>query len=148
MTVLMDKQIGLWLVLFSQRCTILPTVWTQTLTGEWKCVTQLCLPLCDPIDCSLPGSSVHGILQAIILEWVASPFSSGSSQPRDWTCVSPALQANTLLSEPPGKPKPSWVLLKSRYVPWQSLKKFAFLKFSVNGPCQITPNTVFNTCLE
>ena len=38
-------------------------------------VTQLCLTLCDPMDCSLPGSSVHGILQARILEWVAISFS-------------------------------------------------------------------------
>ena len=40
------------------------------------------------MDCSLPGFSVHGILQARILEWVAVPFSSGSSQPRGWTQVS------------------------------------------------------------
>ena len=44
--------------------------------------------LCDPMDCSPPGSSVHGILQARILEWVAIPFSRGSSQPRDRTPVS------------------------------------------------------------
>ena len=42
-------------------------------------VTQLCLTLCDPMDCSLPGSSVHGILQARILEGVVIPFSKGSS---------------------------------------------------------------------
>ena len=46
-------------------------------------VTQSCLPLCDPMDCSSPGSSAHGILQARILEWVAIPFSRGSSQPID-----------------------------------------------------------------
>ena len=47
---------------------------------------QSCLTLCDPIDCSLPGSSVHGILQARALEWAAMPSSSGSSHPRptDW----------------------------------------------------------------
>ena len=43
--------------------------------------------LCDPMDCSLPGSSVHGILQARILEWVATPSSRGSSRPRDQTCI-------------------------------------------------------------
>ena len=43
--------------------------------------------LCDPVDCSPPGSSVHGILQARILEWVATPSSRGS-RPRDWTHVS------------------------------------------------------------
>ena len=44
--------------------------------------------LCDPMDCSLPGSSVHGIFQAIVLEWIAISFASGSSQPRDRTRVS------------------------------------------------------------
>ena len=44
--------------------------------------------LCDPMDCSLPSSSVHGILQARILEWVAIPFSRGSSQPNEQTQVS------------------------------------------------------------
>ena len=44
--------------------------------------------LCNPVDCSLPGSSAHGILQARILEWVAISFSRGSSQPRDRTRVS------------------------------------------------------------
>ena len=43
---------------------------------------------CDPMDCSLPGSSIHGILQARILEWVAIPSSRGSSQPKDPTQVS------------------------------------------------------------
>ena len=51
-------------------------------------VTQSCPTLCDPADCSLPGSSAHGILQARTLEWVAISFSKGSSQPRDWTRVS------------------------------------------------------------
>ena len=49
---------------------------------------QLCLPLCDPMDCSLPVYSIHGILQTRILEWVAMPSSRGSSPPRDPTCVS------------------------------------------------------------
>ena len=51
-------------------------------------VTQSCPTLFDPVDCGLPGSSVHGILQAQILEWVAIPFSRGSSRPRDGTHVS------------------------------------------------------------
>ena len=50
--------------------------------------TQSCPTLCDPMDCSPPGSSVHGNLQARIVVWVAIPFSMGSSQPRDWTWVS------------------------------------------------------------
>ena len=51
-------------------------------------VAQLCPTLCDPMDCSPPCSSVHGILQARILEWVAMPFSRGSSWLRDQTWVS------------------------------------------------------------
>ena len=57
----------------------------------WKVkvlVTQLCPILFDPLDCSPPGSFVYGILQARILQWVAYPFSRGSSQPRDQTWVS------------------------------------------------------------
>ena len=66
-------------------------------------VAQLGSTLCDPMDCSLPGSSVHGILQTKILEWVAfhSPrdYPNPGTEPR-----SPALKAESLLSEPPGKP--------------------------------------------
>ena len=51
-------------------------------------VALLCPTLCDSMDCSPPGSSVHGMLQAGILEWVAISFSRGSSQPRDRTQVS------------------------------------------------------------
>ena len=51
-------------------------------------VAQLCPTLCDPMDCSLLRSSVHGIFQAKVLEWVAISFSRGSSWPRDWTQVS------------------------------------------------------------
>ena len=62
-------------------------------------VTQSCPTLCNPVDCSLPGSSVCEILQARILEWVAISFSRGSSgpgiEPR-----SPALQADALPTEP------------------------------------------------
>ena len=51
-------------------------------------VAQSCLSLCNPMACSLPGFSVHGIFQARILEWVTISFSRRSSQPRDWTRVS------------------------------------------------------------
>ena len=53
-------------------------------------VAQSCPTLCDPMDCSPPGSSIHGILQARILECIAIPFSRGSSWLRDWTHVSSA----------------------------------------------------------
>ena len=58
------------------------------LTTQHAKSLQLCPTLCDPMDCSQPGSSVHGILQARILEWVVIPFSKGSSQIRDQTRVS------------------------------------------------------------
>ena len=73
-------------------------------------VAQSCPTLFDPMDCSLPGSSIHGIFQARVLEWVAIGFSRGSSRLRDWTRV-PTLQADALPSKPPGKP------LSAIYVP-------------------------------
>ena len=69
---------------------------------------QLCLALCDPGDCSLPGSSVHGIFQARILEWVTVPSSRGSSWSRDQThlCLLCLLyrQVGSLPLVLPGKP--------------------------------------------
>ena len=62
---------------------------------------QSCRTLCDPTDCSPPGSPVHGILQARRLEWVAVSSSRGSSSPRDWTPGLLHLQAESLPSEPP-----------------------------------------------
>ena len=60
-------------------------------------VVQSCLTLCNSTDCSPPGSSVHRILEARLLEWGDVPFSGESSQPR-----SPALQVDSLLCDPPG----------------------------------------------
>ena len=70
-------------------------------------VTQSCLTLCNPLDCSPPGSSVHGIFQARTLEWVAISSARGSSWPRDWTLppLSPALAARFFTTDPPGKPQ-------------------------------------------
>ena len=72
-------------------------------------VTQSCPTLCDPIDHSLPGSSVHGIFQARILEWAAISYSRGSSQPRgpdpgveSPSPVSPALAGGFFTTGPPG----------------------------------------------
>ena len=61
---------------------------TRAVQHEEAKVAQLCLTFSDPMNCSLPGSSVHGILQARLLEWVAVPFSRRSSQPRNKTGVS------------------------------------------------------------
>ena len=68
----------------------------------WVLVPQSCLTLCDPMDCGPPGSSVCGILQARILEWVAIPFSR--DLPNLGVKPDLALQANSLQSKPPGKP--------------------------------------------
>ena len=67
-------------------------------------VAQLCLTLCNPLDCSLPGSSFHGIFQARILEWVAISFSRGSSRPRGWIRVSHTVGRLALPSELPEAP--------------------------------------------
>ena len=86
------------------------TIWaTREVTDICCCclVAQLCPTLCDPMDCSPPGSSLHGILQARILEWVVIFFSRGSLWPRDWThCLLHALHwwADSLPTEPLGKP--------------------------------------------
>ena len=74
-----------------------------SLYAKWREVTQSCLTLCNPMDCSPSASSIHGIFQARILKWVAISFSEGSSRPRDWTWVF-CLQADSLLSKPPGNP--------------------------------------------
>ena len=67
------------------------TSWpTNTLLTAEEAVcmhAQSCPTLCDPMDCGPPGSSVHGISQARLLEWVAMSFSRGSSRPRDWTNI-------------------------------------------------------------
>ena len=68
---------------------------------------QLCLILWDPMNSSLLGSSVHGIFQARILEWVAISYSRGCSKPRDWTLVS-CIAGEFFTAEPLGKSLLSW----------------------------------------
>ena len=87
-------------------------------------VNRLCLTLCDTMDYSWPSSSIHGILQARILERIAVPFSRGSSQPREWTWVSHCRQILYHLSHREtlyflGYLKPYWIKsLFSFFVPW------------------------------
>ena len=83
-------------------------------------VTQSCLTLCDSM-----GYTVHGILQARILEWVAFPFSRGSSQAR-----SPALQADSLAAEPPGEPILNATTIKVVIytIIWMNLKTLRWMK--------------------
>ena len=64
-----------------------PPLLSDIVTTKDVLIAQLCLTLCDTSDCSPPGSSVHGIPQARILEWAAISSSRQSSQPRNWTCV-------------------------------------------------------------
>ena len=77
-------------------------VYTHTRALASAKLLQLHPTLCDPMDCSPSGSSVHGILQAGILEWVAMPSSGGSPQPRDRTHV-PCTGGRLFTAEPPGK---------------------------------------------
>ena len=63
-------------------------IWWLPFEVKWSDVAQSHPTLCDPMDCSLLGSSVHAIFQAVVLEWIATSFSRGSSWPRDWTWVS------------------------------------------------------------
>ena len=79
--------ISVWFLLyiFSHRFF---SEWFQSLCiSEVSEVAQSCLTLCNPIDCGLPGSSIHGIFQGRVLGWVAIAFSTGSSRPRDRTQV-------------------------------------------------------------
>ena len=71
-----------------QACKELDMTDKHTLLCMRAKLLQSCLTICDPTDCNSPSSSVHGILQARILEWGAISFSRPSSWPRDWTCVS------------------------------------------------------------
>ena len=81
---------------------------------DFMCACMLSRVQCyaTPTDCSLRGSSIHGILQAGILEWVAISSSKGSSQPRDWTRVSciTCTAGGFLTTEPPGKPRRDFIV--------------------------------------
>ena len=84
----------------------LNSYWVPSTVKVLALVAQSCLTLCNPMNCSLPGSSVHGILKARILEWL--PFSPPGDLPNPeiepLSPVSSALQADSLPTEPPGKP--------------------------------------------
>ena len=77
-----------------QKVLLLGAAWFLVKSSVCVCVcvcvlvAQSCQTLCNPMDCSPPGSSVHGILQARVLEWIAMPSSRRSFQPRDRTQVS------------------------------------------------------------
>ena len=101
-----------WESTISSRC---PSSFLQSasvLFAEVK-VAQSCSALCSPMDCSLPGSSVHGSLQARILVWVAVPFSRDLPNP-GMEPKSSVLQADSLPSEPPGNS------IEESGLPWPS----------------------------
>ena len=80
---------------------------TQLITIVCAVCMLSCIPLYDPVDCSLPGSSAHGILQARILEWVAISSCRGSSWCRDqirFSCIS-CIAGRFFTTEPPGSPQ-------------------------------------------
>ena len=107
---------------------------TQFMQGTMKReVTQSCLTLCDPMDCSLLGSSVHGIFQARILEWVAIFFSRGSSDP-GIKPRSPVLQADALLSELPGKTGTMKGHDKASNLVWS--QEWMVVPFTKTGKCK------------
>ena len=76
-----------WFELFCTFTALITKFWLKVYTG-YALVNESCLTLCNPMDCSPSGSSVHGIFQARILEWVAIFFYRGSSQSRAQTCIS------------------------------------------------------------
>ena len=84
-----DEDLPRQLLLLAHK-TVLPVTCLRDLSKEVceSSVAQSCPTFCDPMDCSLPDSSICGIFQVRILEWVAISFSRGSSQSRDGTCVS------------------------------------------------------------
>ena len=91
-------------------------------------VTQSCLTLSDPMDCSLPDFSVHGIFQARVLEWVAISFSRGSSQPKDRTRVSCVAGRFTLWATREAQPYPKqrhWGRRCRQYKAWRTSQKQA-----------------------
>ena len=81
------------------------------ITMSYDKVTQSCLSLWNPMDCNLPVSSVHGILQARVLEWIAMPFSRALFQPRDWTLVSCITSRFFTIWAPREGPRPWWFRL-------------------------------------
>ena len=95
---LTPKPINFWFKVNQSFCW-----WSAPLRSQCCCfVSMSCPTVWDPMDCSTPGSSVPGIFQASILEWVAVSFSRGFPQPRNWTCI-PCVVGRIFTTEAPGK---------------------------------------------
>ena len=124
--------------------------WIMCVHAKWL---QLCLTSCDPMDCSLPGSSARGILQARILEWVSMPFSRRFSWPRDGThvsCISRKIiyhlsQGSLQLLHSIGFSLTSLVKLGGLFSVWSSLKWECSSEFCLRlfSPFLIPHSTIF-----
>ena len=107
---------------FFSLCALVPQPLTGNLEAEMVVAMRASIgvvmhdqsspTLCNPRDCSPPGSSVHGIFQARILEWVTISYSRGSAQPRDQTQVS-CVAGGFFTIKPPGKPMRAGVVVQS-----------------------------------
>ena len=129
----LDLQLNFKVIRFRASC-YLRTLLCRCVVMIWSkvcqvLVTQSCLTLCDPMDYSSPGSSVHGISQARILEWVAISFSRGSSWPRDGTQVFWIA----------GRFFTVWATREAQNVPSHPSDSFSFLPYiqpdSISQPC-------------
>ena len=99
---------------------------------------QSCTTLCNPMDCSLPGPSLHGILQARMLEWVTMPSSRGSSQLRDWTCIS---YISCIDRQVDKHHLGSWIIVIVQSLSWDSLWPHGLQRARL--PC---PSLSFRVC--
>ena len=114
-------------------------MWPEKLQLGGNCcccylVAESCLTLCDPTDCSLPGSSVHGSPQARILEWVVISFSRESSWPRDRTQVFCLAGKFFFTTEWPGKPKKKTITLLISV----SCVNYKGIFSNVHAPCRLS----------
>ena len=115
----------------------------STSFSQFSSVAQSCPTLCDPMD-----YTVHGILQARILEWGAFPFSRGSSQPRDRSqvsCITESCNADSLPAEPQGKPKNTGagsLSLLQQIFPTQELNQDLLYQLSYQGSPDFTFSSV------
>ena len=117
----------------------LSCVWFLVLACDNYCCVRhvhVCsvMSLCNPMDCSLPSSSVHGTSQARILEWFVISSSRGSSQCRDWTCVS-CITGRCFITKPPGIVK--WYfsisIFPSTFINWKSSIRKSYPFFLISS---------------
>ena len=128
--------------------TLFKTSWHYLDACVYAKPLQLCPTLCNLMDYGPPGFSVHGILQARILEWVAISFSRGSSWPKDWTRISCGswIEGRFFTAEPPGKPIIWIVAINQNFQRRPSPSSLCQFNFHFSGPSKV--NTIFTTFFE